>query len=206
MLPGWWNGRHKGLKIPRWSNGVPVRVWFPAKKGLFLKFYKRTSKQSFFCTEKKDFVDFLQASGQSYWQLLPICPTSYGDSPYQSYSTFAGNPYFIDIDRLIEAGLIKKEYCGVKNDAAAVFLRQTHTLVITQGWGDPFRRSSDSWLLDSGNIRSALCLPGNIQWLAFAKREHHTTYSGGTVRDFHPIILFSSAGSTPELPQSSLWS
>ena len=58
MLPGWWNGRHKGLKIPRWSNGVPVRVWFPAKKGLSWKFCKRTSKQSFFCTEKKGFVDF----------------------------------------------------------------------------------------------------------------------------------------------------
>ena len=50
----------------------------------------------------RDFVDFLQESGQSVWQLLPICPTSYGDSPYQSYSTFAGNPYFIDLDELKE--------------------------------------------------------------------------------------------------------
>ena len=57
----------------------------------------------------KDFVDFLQASGQSYWQLLPICPTSYGDSPYQSYSTFAGNPYFIDLDELHKMGLLEKE-------------------------------------------------------------------------------------------------
>lgn len=56
----------------------------------------------------REFVDFLQASGQQCWQLLPICPTSYGDSPYQSYSTFAGNPYFIDFDLLEQKGLIEK--------------------------------------------------------------------------------------------------
>lgn len=48
-----------------------------------------------------EFVDFLRAAGQSYWQLLPLGPTSYGDSPYQSFSTFAGNPYLIDLDMLI---------------------------------------------------------------------------------------------------------
>ena len=57
----------------------------------------------------REFVDFLKQSGQSYWQLLPICPTSYGDSPYQSYSTFAGNPYFIDLDELAKKGLLEKE-------------------------------------------------------------------------------------------------
>ena len=41
-----------------------------------------------------DFADFLAAAGQKYWQLLPLGPTSYGDSPYQSFSSFAGNPYF----------------------------------------------------------------------------------------------------------------
>lgn len=55
----------------------------------------------------RDFVDFLQESGQSVWQILPICPTSYGDSPYQSYSTFAGNPYFIDLDELKEMGVLE---------------------------------------------------------------------------------------------------
>ena len=44
--------------------------------------------------EARKFVDFLEAAGQSYWQMLPICPTSYGDSPYQSFSTYAGNLYF----------------------------------------------------------------------------------------------------------------
>ena len=55
------------------------------------------------------FADFLHAAGQRYWQLLPLGPTSYGDSPYQSFSTFAGNPYFIDLDLLAEEGFLDKE-------------------------------------------------------------------------------------------------
>ncbi|ADU28083.1 4-alpha-glucanotransferase [Ethanoligenens harbinense] len=53
-----------------------------------------------------EFVDFLKKAGQTYWQVLPLGPTSYGDSPYQSFSAFAGNPYFIDPDILIEEGLL----------------------------------------------------------------------------------------------------
>lgn len=56
-----------------------------------------------------EFVDFLKKSSQTYWQILPICPTSYGDSPYQSFSTFAGNPYFIDFELLADQGLLNKE-------------------------------------------------------------------------------------------------
>ena len=55
------------------------------------------------------FIDFLAASNQKIWQLLPIHQTSYGDSPYQSPSAFAGNPYFIDLDALIEQGLLSKK-------------------------------------------------------------------------------------------------
>lgn len=55
-----------------------------------------------------DFIDFLHAAGQKCWQLLPLCPTSYGDSPYQSPAALAGNPYFIDLDLLCEQGLLKK--------------------------------------------------------------------------------------------------
>ena len=58
-----------------------------------------------------DFVDFLEASGQTYWQVLPIGPTGYGDSPYQSFSVHAGNPYFIDLTALCEAGLLDKKKC-----------------------------------------------------------------------------------------------
>ena len=56
-----------------------------------------------------EFADFLKASGQKYWQVLPLGPTSYGDSPYQSFSTFAGNPYFIDLEELVKEGLITKK-------------------------------------------------------------------------------------------------
>ncbi len=55
------------------------------------------------------FVDFLAAAGQTYWQLLPLGPTGYGDSPYSSYSSFAGNPYLIDLDLLVEDGLLTKD-------------------------------------------------------------------------------------------------
>lgn len=58
--------------------------------------------------EAYNFIDFLKNSGQTYWQVLPLCPTSYGDSPYQSFSTFAGNPYFIDFDLLCNDNLLKK--------------------------------------------------------------------------------------------------
>ena len=57
----------------------------------------------------RTFVDFLKKGGQTYWQILPLSPTNYGDSPYQSFSSFAGNPYFIDIEILIEEGLLTKE-------------------------------------------------------------------------------------------------
>lgn len=59
--------------------------------------------------EARRFVDFLQRAGQRYWQVLPIGPVSYGDSPYQSFSTFAGNPYFIDLESLCEEGLLRQE-------------------------------------------------------------------------------------------------
>ncbi len=59
--------------------------------------------------ERKRFVDFLEKAQVSYWQILPVGPTSYGDSPYQSFSTFAGNPYFIDLDMLVEDKLLKQE-------------------------------------------------------------------------------------------------
>jgi len=57
----------------------------------------------------REFVDFLAAGGQTCWQLLPICPTSYGDSPYQSFSSYAGNPYLIDLDDLAADGLLRPE-------------------------------------------------------------------------------------------------
>ena len=78
--------------------------------GVLLPIFSLPSKYGIGCFSKEayEFVDFLQKAGQSYWQILPLGPTSYGDSPYQAFSTFAGNPYFIDLDKLVEAGYLKK--------------------------------------------------------------------------------------------------
>ena len=65
-----------------------------------------------------DWIDFLHEAGQQLWQVLPIGPTSFGDSPYQSFSAFAGNPYFIDLEQLCEDGLLQKEDCAPLADQA----------------------------------------------------------------------------------------
>ena len=62
-----------------------------------------------------DFVDFLKEANQSWWQLLPVGHTSYGDSPYQSFSTYAGNPYFIDLDLLCKDGLLEQAEINALN-------------------------------------------------------------------------------------------
>ena len=73
--------------------------------------------------EARDFVDFLAKAKQRWWQILPVGPTSYGDSPYQSFSAYAGNPYFIDLEHLIEIGLLQREdveSCDWGSDPARV--------------------------------------------------------------------------------------
>ena len=81
--------------------------------GILLPIFSLPSAYGIGCFSKSayDFVDWLKAAGQTYWQILPLGPTSYGDSPYQSFSTFAGNPYFISLEALIEEGVLTKEEC-----------------------------------------------------------------------------------------------
>ncbi len=78
--------------------------------GILMPIFSLSSKYGIGTLGKEafDFIDFLEKSGQSYWQILPLNPTNYGDSPYQSFSSFAGNPYFIDIVELIKEKLITK--------------------------------------------------------------------------------------------------
>lgn len=64
-----------------------------------------------FSRQAYEFVDFLEQAGQKLWQILPLGPTGYGDSPYQSFSTYAGNPYFIDLEALIEKGWLTESEC-----------------------------------------------------------------------------------------------
>lgn len=90
-----------------------------------------------------DFVTFVKECNHKYWQVLPLGPTTYGDSPYQSYSAFAGNPYFVDLDMLIEAGFLLKSE------------------VISRDWGDgivPVNVSED----DAVNGRFGTYRNGNI--------------------------------------------
>ena len=68
-----------------------------------------------FSQEAYDFVDWLKEAGQTYWQILPLGVTSYGDSPYQSFSAFAGNPYFISLDALVEEGVLTAVECKKAN-------------------------------------------------------------------------------------------
>ena len=108
------------------------------------------------------FVDFLKEAGQSYWQILPLTPTGYGDSPYQSCSTFAGNHYLIDLDSLVEKGLLKREevenirWCIREDKADFGLLYNSRLKVLRLAYGrfqggadfDAFRAANSDWLPD----------------------------------------------------------
>ena len=112
--------------------------------------------------EAHRFVDFLKSAGQSLWQILPLTPTGYGDSPYQSCSTFAGNHYLIDLDTLIEQGLLKEEevksitlsYRDDKVDFGTQYnnrlsvLRKAYSRFADQEALDAFCREQALWLPD----------------------------------------------------------
>ena len=84
------------------------------KSGILLPVFSLASDYGIGCFSKEayEFVDFLKEAGQKLWQILPLGPTGYGDSPYQSFSTFAGNPYFIDLEELIRQGYLTREECS----------------------------------------------------------------------------------------------
>lgn len=81
--------------------------------GILLPITSLPSKYGIGCFSKSayNFIDWLCEAGQKYWQILPLGPTSYGDSPYQSFSTFAGNPYFISLEDFIAKGLLTEKEC-----------------------------------------------------------------------------------------------
>ena len=113
-----------------------------------------------------EFADFLRKAGQSYWQMLPMGPTGYGDSPYQSFSTHAGNPYFIDLDMLVEDGLLHYNDVSTLSwgdsdsivcyeklfDQRMDVLRKAYTRVYSTAKDsvEAFALQNDSWLPDYG--------------------------------------------------------
>ncbi|MBQ1310709.1 MAG: 4-alpha-glucanotransferase, partial [Blautia sp.] len=83
------------------------------ESGILFPVSSLPSRYGIGCVSKEafEFVDFLEKSGQRCWQILPVGPTGFGDSPYQPFSAFAGNPYFICLETLVEDGLLKQEDC-----------------------------------------------------------------------------------------------
>ena len=83
------------------------------KSGILMPIFSLPSRYGIGDFSKKayEFADFLKESGQQLWQILPLGPTGFGDSPYQSFSAFAGNPYMISLDKLIDDGLLTKKDC-----------------------------------------------------------------------------------------------
>jgi len=127
------------------------------------------------------FADFLEKAGQEYWQILPLGPTGFGDSPYQTDSAFAGNPYLIDLDTLAEDGLLtKEEICSVfwgddphQVDYGALFAARTELLRLAyrRGWErdrEPvaaFRTENASWLEDYALFTAAKRHFGMRPWI-----------------------------------------
>ena len=138
-----------------------------------------------------DFIDFLDATGQKCWQVLPLNPTSYGDSPYQSPSSVAGNPYFIDLDILASMGLLTKdELAEQRSDFKNVnygwlfekrykALRLAHSRFLPDREYKAFVRKNASWLENYALFMALKVNYGYSQWTLWSD-EH---------RDYHRALL-----------------
>ena len=135
-----------------------------------------------FSEEAYKFVDFLKEARQTYWQILPLGPTGYGDSPYQSFSTFAGNPHLISLEDLIAQGLLTEEECdavdfgdGVQVDYGKQYEGRLGLLRIAyerSGHKDTeefasFKKENEFWLPDYAlfmSVKEAHAGAGSSSW------------------------------------------
>ena len=131
------------------------------------------------------FVDQLVEAGQRYWQVLPLGPTNYGDSPYQSFSAFAGNPYFIDLDMLCEEGLLKIdeiqhiEWQKTPDRVEYELLWEHRYMVLKQAFirsnhketekYQHFMEENTQWIQDYGLFMACKENFGNVEWLKWDK-------------------------------------
>ena len=128
------------------------------------------------------FVDFLKKAGQSCWQILPLTPTGYGDSPYQSCSTFAGNHYLIDLELLIEEGLLlpsevenidwcwsdtKADFGRLYNSRLKVLRLAYERFEDTDESFARFRAENDSWLPDFALFMALKAKNGGAPWYSW---------------------------------------
>ena len=125
------------------------------------------------------FVDFLEAAGQSYWQILPLTPTGYGDSPYQSFSACAGNHYLIDLDTLVEEGLLRQEevssvvwnHSETRVDYGILYNNRSRILKLAFDRFTPdadyaaFVAENESWLADFSIFMALKAENGGKPWL-----------------------------------------
>lgn len=130
-----------------------------------------------------EFVDDMERASQKYWQVLPIGPTSFGDSPYQSFSTFAGNPYFIDLDFLIEEGLLEKNEVEKitwhkKEDSVSYELLWEHRFAVLHKAFErskheesvefqSFKKREGDWLSKYSLYMACKEHFGNVEWLSW---------------------------------------
>jgi len=125
-----------------------------------------------------DFVDFLVSAGQRYWQILPLSPTGYGNSPYQCCSSFAGNHFLIDLDLLVREGLLKPEEpsarqwsredsrvdFGLQYDNRLKLLRLAYERFPGGDAFDAFCRDNGSWIWDYALFMSLKERSGGKAW------------------------------------------
>src|SRR6478672_1819377 len=115
--------------------------------------------------EARAFVDFLAEAGQSWWQMLPVGPTGYANSPYSAQSAFAGNPALVAVDRLIDDGLLAASDRGKRHEEA---LRAAFAAFRHGGGGGrdfkSFAAESTAWLEDFALYRAIKRAHGETQW------------------------------------------
>ncbi len=124
------------------------------------------------------FVDFLKAAGQSWWQILPLTPTGYGDSPYQSWSAFAGNHYLIDLEALIADGLLERQevdaihWCDIEDKANFGLLYQNRYAILSLAYSrfrgsrefEDFCIGQSDWLPDAALFMALKERSGGKPW------------------------------------------
>ncbi len=155
-----------------------------------------------------DFVDFLADAGQTRWQILPLTPTGYGDSPYQSCSAFAGNHYLIDLDTLIDQGLLERQeaadidWCQqeTKADFGKLYRNRLRVLRLAyrrfQGGADfdRFCRENEDWLPDFCLFMALKDASGGKPWYEWETplKRRHTAAMAKARRELAEEIRFYS--------------
>lgn len=135
----------------------------------------------------RDFVDFLHDAGQSWWQILPVGHTSYGDSPYQCLSAYAGNPYFVDLDLLVHDGLLTQAEIDsytwgedpAKVDYATLYENRFPLLrkAVERGWKrdkvvvEAFVKANENWLPDYALFMACKRHFGMVAWTQWPEED-----------------------------------